>query len=239
MKLDVLAIAAHPDDIELSCGATVASLVAQNYRVGIVDVTEGELGTRGTRAIRKAEATAASKILGISFRHSLKLPDGNIEVNQTNIKKIIQIIRVAKPEILLFPHWLERHPDHEHTHTLCREAWFYSGLEKIQTRFHGALQEPFQPKKYFHFMQKYEFTPHFILDVSSVYEKKKESLSAFKSQFYDSKSKERETMLSSKLFLESIYARDKHYGSLINVEYGEPFYSIEPLGVDSLFAFNK
>lgn len=236
MKLDVLAIAAHPDDVELSCSATIATLVQQNRKVGILDLTEGERGTRGTKALRRKEALTSSKILGVRVRKNLHLPDGNIEINQTNIKKIIQVIRHYQPMILLFPHWLERHPDHEHAHRLCREAWFYSGLKKYPTTYKGKTQDSFRPKKYFHYMQKYEFHPSFIVDVSDVYEKKKESLMAFRSQFYDSKSKERETMLSSKLFLESIYARDRHFGSVINVEYGEPFYSVEPLGVGSFFS---
>ncbi len=239
MKLDVLAIGAHPDDIELSCAGTVAAMVKQGKKVGILDLTDGELGTRGSRALRKKEAEASAKILGLSMREGLKLHDGNIEVNQTNIKNVIQVIRHFQPSILLIPHWFERHPDHEHAHRLCREAWFYSGLEKIPTKYRGKEQEPYRPKKYFHFMQKYEFTPSFIVDVTDVYEKKKESLLAFGSQFYDPKSKERETLLSSKIFLESIFARDKHYGSLINVEYGEPFYSAEPLGFNSLFDIVK
>jgi N-acetylglucosamine malate deacetylase 1 len=236
MKLDVLAIGAHPDDIELSCSATLAMLSQEKYKVGILDLTEGELGTRGSRLIRKKEAELSSKILGISTRVNLHLPDGNIQVNKANLTKVIQIIRYYQPTILLIPHWLERHPDHEHAHQLSKEAWFYSGLEKIPTKYKGKLQEPFRPKKYFHFMQKYEFTPSFIVDVSEIYHKKKESLNAFESQFYNPKSKERETLLSSKLFLESIYARDRHYGSLITVEYGEPFYSVEPLGIGSFFS---
>ncbi|MFZ4619720.1 MAG: bacillithiol biosynthesis deacetylase BshB1 [Bacteroidota bacterium] len=239
MNLDVLAIGAHPDDIELSCAGTVASMVKQGKKVGILDLTDGELGTRGSKAIRKKEADAASSILGLSMREALHLPDGNIEVNQANIKKVIQVIRHYRPSILIFPHWLERHPDHEHAHRLCREAWFYAGLEKIPTKYQGKKQEPHRPRKYFHFMQKYEFQPTFIVDVSGVYETKRDSLLAFSSQFYDPKSKERETLLSSKIFLESIFARDKHYGSLINVEYGEPFYSIEPLGFNSLFDILK
>lgn len=235
MKLDVLAIAAHPDDIELTCAGTVALLSKTGKKVGILDLTQGELGTRGTKNIRKKEAEASATILGLSMRTNLKLPDGGIEISKTNILKVMQVFRLYRPELLLFPHWLERHPDHEHAHHLCREAWFYSGLEKMKTSYKGVMQEPFRPKKYFHFMQKYEFVPSFIVDVSSVYEAKKESLLSFSSQFYNPKSKERETMLSSKLFLESIYARDLHYGSLINTAYGEPFYSIEPIGVNSLF----
>jgi bacillithiol biosynthesis deacetylase BshB1 len=238
MKLDVLAIGAHPDDIELSCAASIARLVRSGKKVGILDLTEGELGTRGSRSIRKREAKAAARCLGINFRSSLGLPDGNIESSRKNILKVIEILRTFQPTIILFPHWLERHPDHEHAHRLCREAWFFSGLEKIPTRVKGKLQEPFRPKKYFHYMQKYEFVPSFIVDVSDVYETKKSALAAFKSQFHNPESKERETLLSSKLFLQSIQARDRHHGSLINAEYGEPFYSIEPLGVNSFFDFS-
>ena len=236
MKLDVLAIAAHPDDIELACSATVAKLTQQKFKIGILDLTQGELGTRGTKAIRKKEAELSSKILGITVRENLRLPDGNIQITKANVLKVIQVIRFYQPTILLMPHWFERHPDHEHAHRLAKEAWFYAGLEKISSKFKGKIQEPYRPKKYFHFMQKYEFQPSFIVDVSDVYAKKIEALAAFTSQFYNPKSKERETLLSSKIFLESIYARDKHYGSTINVEYGEPFYSIEPVGLNSFFS---
>jgi N-acetylglucosamine malate deacetylase 1 len=235
MKLDVLAIAAHPDDIELSCAATVHKLCSEGKIVGILDLTQGELGTRGSKEIRRKEAEASSKIIGLSMRINLKIPDGGIVVNKKNIIRVIQVVRHYRPDILLFPHWLERHPDHEHANKICRESWFYSGLEKISTKWEGKHQQPHRPVKYFHYMQKYEFQPSFIVDVSKNYDKKKEALAAFSSQFHDPKSVERETMLSSKFFLESVYARDRHFGSLINVEYGEPFYSIEPLGIDSFF----
>lgn len=236
MKLDVLAIAAHPDDIELACAGTVAALTGAGKNVGILDLTEGELGTRGTRDIRRKESADAAKILGLALRTNLRLPDGNIAVTTKNVRLLISIIRAYQPGILLIPHWQERHPDHVHAHYLAKEAWFYSGLEKITTRYKGSKQSPFRPHKYFHFMQKYEFQPSFIVDVSDTYHKKKEALSAFKSQFHNPDSKERETMLSSAHFLESIYARDRHFGSMINVEYGEAFYSIEPVGVRSLFS---
>ena len=235
MKLDVLAVGAHPDDIELSCAATVAKLVRNGKNVGILDLTEGELGTRGSRSIRKKEAEESARTLGIEFRSSLGLPDGNIEVSRKNIVKVIEIIRTFQPDVLLFPHWLERHPDHEHANRLCREAWFYAGLEKIPTKAGGKSQEPFRPKKYFHFMQKFEFVPSFIVDVTADYQAKRTALGAFKSQFHNPNSKERETLLSSKIFLQSIEARDRHYGSLIGVEYGEPFFSVEPIGVGSFF----
>ncbi|MGA7159555.1 MAG: bacillithiol biosynthesis deacetylase BshB1 [Bacteroidota bacterium] len=237
MKLDVLAIGAHPDDIELSCAATVAKLVRSGKKVAIVDLTQGELGTRGSKQIRKEEAAKAAKILGIEFRDNLRMADGNIECNRKNLISVMEVLRTFQPSVLLFPHWLERHPDHEHAHRLCKEAWFLAGLEKIPTRVNGKKQEPFRPKKYFHYMQKYEFTPSFIVDVSDVYDVKTKALLAFESQFHNPKSKERETILSSKLFLESIKARDIHHGSLINAAYGEAFYSIEPLGISSIFDF--
>ena len=236
MKLDVLAIGAHPDDIELSCAATVAKLAASGKKVGIVDLTEGELGTRGTRTIRRAEAAAASRILGVAMRTTLRLPDGGIQVSKKNIAALIRLYRKFRPEILFIPHSQERHPDHVHTHHIAKEAWFYSGLFKISTTDHGIKQDAFRPKRCFHFMQKYEFQPSFIVDVSASYGKKKESLLAFRSQFYDPSSREPDTMLSSKIFLESIYARDRHFGSLIDVEYGEPFFSIEPIGIDTPFS---
>ena len=235
MKLDVLAIGAHPDDIELSCAATVAKLVKGGKKVALLDLTQGELGTRGSKAIREREAKNAANILGVEFRDNLKIPDGNIELNKTNITHVIEVLRSFQPTVILFPHSLERHPDHEHAYRLCKEAWFFAGLEKISTRVNGKRQEPFRPKKYFHYMQKYEFTPSFIVDVSDVYDIKAKALSAFESQFYNPHSKERETRLSSKLFLESIKSRDMHHGSLIDAAFGEPFYSIEPLGLHSFF----
>ncbi|HTX18342.1 MAG TPA: bacillithiol biosynthesis deacetylase BshB1 [Bacteroidota bacterium] len=234
MQLDILAIGAHPDDVELACGATVALMVRAGKRVGILDLTDGELGTRGSREIRKREAAESARVLDVEIRSRLGLPDGNIEVSRKNILKVVEVVRTFRPAVLLFPHSLERHPDHEHAHRLCREAWFLAGLEKIKTVVRGKGQEPHRPKKYFHYMQKYEFSPSFIVDVSSIYNAKSIALAAFKSQFYNPKSKERETLLSSRLFLQSIEARDRHFGSLINAEFGEPFFSVEPLRIRSL-----
>jgi N-acetylglucosamine malate deacetylase 1 len=235
MKLDVLAMGAHPDDVELSCGGTMATLARSGYKVGIVDLTQGELGTRGSKQIRKREAEESAKILGVSVRDNLKIPDGNVELSKNNLIKVIEVIREARPDILVIPHSMERHPDHEHAHRLCKEAWFYAGLEKIITRSAGKKQEPFRPKKFFHYMQKFEFIPSFIIDVSKFHSVKMDALQAFQSQFYNPRSKERRTLLSSKLFIEAIKARDIHFGSLINVAFGEPFYSIEPLGLKSFF----
>ncbi|TAK53208.1 MAG: bacillithiol biosynthesis deacetylase BshB1, partial [Bacteroidetes bacterium] len=207
MNLDILAIGAHPDDVELSCGGTVAKCVQQGYKVGILDLTEGETGTRGTARIRAKEAEDAAKILGVSLRENLGLPDGSFEVNEKNRLKVIQIYRKYRPKILLLPHWHERHPDHVHAHYLCREAWFYSGLAKIETKLNGKKQEPWRPHQYFHFMQKYEFEPSFIIDISDVYETRVAAIKAHKSQFYNPDSKEPETFLSQKSFLDFMETR--------------------------------
>lgn len=235
MNLDILAIGAHPDDVELSAGGTVAKCVRLGYKVGILDLTEGETGTRGSARIRAQEAKDASKILGVSIRENLRLPDGKFEVNHNNQLKVVQIYRKYKPKILLLPHWHERHPDHVHAHYLCREAWFYSGLEKIKTTLNGKQQKPWRPHQYFHFMQKYEFEPSFIVDISDVYDIRVAAIKAHKSQFYDPDSKEPETFLSQKSFLDFMETRMKYYGSKIGVKYGEPFYSVEAIGIKDLF----
>ncbi len=234
MEVDVLALGAHPDDVELTCAGTLIKLVKQGYKVAIVDLTEGELGTRGTSKIRAKEANAAAKIIGAK-RETLGMPDGNIEVNQENIKKVIQVYRRYRPKVILIPHWQERHPDHVHAHHLCREAWFYSGLRKISTTYKGKKQEPWRPNNYFHFMQWFEFTPSFIVDISDVHAKRMEAIKAYSSQFYNPKSKAPQTVLSTKSFLDFIETRAKEFGYKIGVEYGEPFYSVESIGVNSFF----
>lgn len=236
MKLDVLAIGAHPDDIELACGGTIIKLIKQGKKVGICDLTEGELGTRGSRQIRATEAAEASRILGVSIRDNLGIPDGNIENTPSNRLKVISMIRKHRPTMLLLPHWLERHPDHEHAHTLCREAWFYSGLEKIESTFGGIRQEPFRPLKYLHFMQTYEFEPSFVVDISDEFEQRMLAVRAFKSQFFDPSSEERETFLSNPGFMEMLQTRFEYYGDRIGTKYAEPFYSVEMIGVTDIFA---
>ena len=235
MQLDLLAIGPHPDDVELCCGGTLAKSAKLGYKTGIVDLTEGELGTRGNDAIRAKEAKAAAKILGC-VRENLHIPDGNIEVNQENIIKVIQIYRKYRPKIILIPHFGERHPDHVHAHHLCRDAWFYAGLRKIQSKLNGKNQEPWRPHNYFHYMQWQEFEPSFIVDISDVYEQRLQAILAHKSQFYDPKSKEPKTLLSEKTFLDYVESRAITFGFKIGVKYGEPFYSVEPIGINDLFS---
>jgi N-acetylglucosamine malate deacetylase 1 len=235
MELDVLAVGAHPDDVELSCAGTIAKCVKLGYNVGILDLTEGELGTRGTKEIRAAESEAAAKILGVKIRETLSLGDGSFENNKANQLKVIQMYRRFRPRVLLIPHSHERHPDHEHAHYLAKEAWFYSGLTKIETTYAGKNQLPWRPHNYFQFMQTYEFEPSFIVDISDVYETRMNAIKAFKSQFFDPSSKEPSTFLSSKAFWELLETRSKYFGQKIGVEHGEPYISVETPGISNIF----
>ena len=237
MAVDVLAIGPHPDDIELACGGTVASLVKQGYRVALADLTRGEMGTRGTKEIRVKEAARAAKILGVNTRYNLEIPDGGIELNQSNLRKVISLIRELQPKILFIPHSVERHPDHVHGHQLCKEAWFYSGLAKLETKKNGKTQAPHRPDNYFEYMQWHHFVPTFIVDISDTFKLKMDSIRAHESQFHNPKSKEPETRLSKPDFLDRVETDDKFYGQRIGVKYGEPFYSIAPIGVRNPFEF--
>ncbi len=237
MHVDVLALGAHPDDIELACGGTIAKLVKDGHRVAIADVTQGELGTRGNKDIRAKEAADAARILGVATRRNLKIPDGDIEVSHANIKKVITLIRELRPRILIIPHSVERHPDHVHAHLLCKEAWYYSGLGKMETTLDGEQQKPHRPDNFFEFMQWYEFTPSFVVDISETFDLKMKAIRAHASQFYDPKSKDPETVLSRPEFLERIRTEGEYYGKKIGVKYGEPFYSWTPLGVKTIFDF--
>jgi len=235
VEIDILAIGAHPDDIELCCGGTLAKAVAQGSAVGILDLTEGELGTRGSRSIRRQEARRAAECLGVHFRENLRLADGDIRVDRESKLKLIQVLRRVRPKYLLIPYHRERHPDHVHAHHLCVEAWFYSGLTKLGTKLKGKAQEPWRPHAYFQFMQWHEFQPSFIVDISSVYNRRRDAILAFSSQFYNPKSKEPKTMLSEKSFLEFVEARARQFGGRIGVQYGEPFFTSELVGIRNLF----
>ena len=238
MKLDVLAIGAHPDDIELTCGGTIIKLVKQGRSVGILDLTEGELGTRGDRKIRAQEAAKAAAVMGVALRENLKLPDGNIESHLENRLRLVRAIRTWQPDVLLFPHAVDRHPDHERAHVLCREAWFSAGLQKVRTSVRGKSQGPFRPRAYYHYMQWYEFPPSFIVDISAEFEQRMETMRAYRSQFYDPASRERETVLSTPEFLELVRTKLEYYGDRIGKKYGEPFFSPASLEVKDLFTLN-
>ena len=236
ITVDVLAIASHPDDIELTCGGTIAKLVRTGHSVAIAELTEGELGTRGSREIRAEEARKAAEILGVVERRNLRMPDGNIEVNDANMKKLISLIREFRPRFLLIPPPNERHPDHVHTHVLCREAWFYAGLTKIKTTVGGKAQESYRPFMYFCYMQKFEFNPTFIVDITGYHDVRMNAIRAHASQFHDPSRNEPETLLSRPNFMNIVETRAQYYGQMIGVEFGEPFLSPVPIGVDTLFA---
>ncbi len=231
MQLDILAIGAHPDDVELCCGGTLVKLVRKGRRAGIIDITRGELGTRGTSAKRLREAKKAAAILGC-VRENLSIPDGNVEVTPANVKKLITVIRKYRPRMLIIPHWHERHPDHIHTHHLCREAWFYAGLRKIKTTLNGRVQEAWRPDSYIHYMQWYEFTPSFLVDISAVHKVRLQAIKAHVSQFHDPDSSEPATKLSDSTFLDFVETRAKAFGAKIGVKYAEPFYAVDSIGID-------
>lgn len=236
MKLDFLVFAAHPDDAELSMGGTIAKQINNGSKFGIIDLTQGELGTRGNKDTRAEESALASKVLNISIRENFKIPDGKIVVNDENINKIIVAIRKYRPAIIFAPYFNDRHPDHIDASMLIKRAHFLSGLPKIKTELEGIEQEAYRAKKIFYFAQTYEFSPTFIVDITDTFDIKMEAMRAYKSQFYNEgeKNSEPETFISSPDFFDSIIARAKTYGFKIGKKYGEPFYSEELIEVDLL-----
>lgn len=221
-------IGAHPDDIELNCGGTVLKLAESGKNVGIIDLTEGELSTRGNRRSRVMETLAASKLMGISFRENLKIRDGNIELNKINREKIIRVLRKYKPGIVFAPYPNDRHPDHIYAGNLIRESVFYSGLMKIRT---GNLKA-YRPGKLYFYRSAIDIPVSFIFDVSSVFKKKLEVLKCYGTQFYDPESKEPETFISSSNFMNEIESRARHYGFKIGAEYGEPYFSYDAIRIN-------
>lgn len=231
--LDILAVGAHPDDVELCCGGTLAKARLLGRRIGIVDLTRGELGTRGNASIRAQEAAEAARILG-ARRVNLGLPDGGIALSRRNLLNLIRVFRMHRPSILLIPYAEERHPDHVAAHLLARQAWFSSGLRKIATSVNGKRQEPWRPACYFCYMQWQDFDPSVIVDITDVYGTRARAIRAHKSQFYDPLSKEPPTVLSQKSFFEFLDARARLYGWKIGVGYGEPFFTPGDIGVSDL-----
>lgn len=229
MNIDIMIFTAHPDDAEISIGGTIAKLVKQNRTVGIIDLTKGELGTRGSAETREMEAESASKILGIAARDNLNIPDGKVRPSQEYIEKVIVQIRKYRPQIIFAPYFNDRHPDHIGAGQIVKEAMFLSGLPKIVTTENGTVQDACRPKKLFYFMMTYEFEPTFIVDISETLETKIKAIKAFKTQFYDPNSNAPETFISRPGFIRNIEARAKFYGFQIRKEFGEPFYSEEKI----------
>ncbi|MFN4144392.1 MAG: bacillithiol biosynthesis deacetylase BshB1 [Runella sp.] len=235
MKLDILAIAAHPDDIELGCGGTLLAAVAQGKKVGILDLTRGELGTRGTPEIRWQESLEAAKILGVSIRENVGLPDGFFQNNPEHQLSLIPYIRKYQPTIVLANAPSDRHPDHGRASQLIEDACFLSGLHRIETfDTPKKTQVPWRPQYIYHFIQDRYLHPHFVVDITPYWEKKKEAIKAFRSQFYDPTSVEPTSYISTPEFLSFIEARAQEFGHAIGVKYGEGFLSHRMLGVECL-----
>ena len=232
MNLDVIVFASHPDDAEITMGGTIAKFTHNNLKVGIIDLTKGELSTRGTVDTRQKEAERASAILKTAVRENLNIPDGDIVRNKENLMKIIMVLRQYKPKIVFAPYFNDRHPDHIQTSILVKEAVFSSGLAKIQTYQNNIPQEIYRPKKIFYFMQTYTFDPSFIVDITGYHDIKMEAVRAFSTQFYDSKNKEPLTFISRPEFINYIESRSIFYGFQIGKQYGEPFYCEEKIELD-------
>ena len=231
-KLDVIVFTAHPDDAELAMGGTIAKLTSAGVKVGIIDLSEAQLSTRGTIPERRKESEKASGILGISLRENLKLHDGSLKPDNKSTALVVSKIRKYKPKIIFAPYFNDRHPDHIGTSHIVKEAMFFSGLAKYKTSITGKEQKAYRPYKLYYFMHAYEFIPTFVVDISNTFDKKMKSIKAYSSQFYDPGSKEPETFISQPNFLKFIEARAKVFGFQIGKDYAEPFYCEEKIEYD-------
>jgi bacillithiol biosynthesis deacetylase BshB1 len=234
MKLDILAFGAHPDDVELGCAGTILKEISLGKTVGIIDLTRGELGTRGSAVIRDQEAAAAAKILGVSVRENLNMRDGFFVNDEKHQLEIIKMIRKYKPEIVLCNAIDDRHIDHGKGSKLVSDACFLSGLMKIETVADGEKQTAWRPKLVYHYIQWKNIEPDFVVDITGFTEKKIESILAYGSQFYDANSKEPITPITSKNFLESLNYRSQDLGRLVGVDFAEGFTVERCLAVSSL-----
>ena len=227
--VDVLFFAAHPDDTELSAGGTLAKLVREGYRVGMVDLTRGEMGTRGTPETRRREAAAAAKALGATFREQLDFGDGGLRTGREQELQVIEVVRRCRPEIVFVSYPDERHPDHERAGRVVTDASFYAGLKALETGLPAH-----RPQAVVYYLQNYPIPPSFVVDVTATWATKMRAIAKYKSQFHDPKSKEPQTFISDPKFLEMIDARGKHYGALIGARYGEAFVTRQPPQVDDV-----
>jgi N-acetylglucosamine malate deacetylase 1 len=235
-KLDILAFGAHPDDVELGCGGSLIAAVAEGKKVGIIDLTEGELGTRGTAPVRLKEASLAGEIIGATIRENLGMKDGFFVNDHAHQMAIIEIIRKYQPDIILCNAPEDRHPDHGRAAKLIADAAFLSGLVKIQTTLNGVAQAAWRPTQVFHYIQSRNLTSNFVVDISAHMDKKMESILAHASQFYNPNSNEPNTFISSNSFLEFIKGRAKELGQQIGVQYAEGFISEKMIGIQSFDA---
>ncbi len=232
MQLDILAFGVHPDDVELSCSGTILASIHQGKKVGIVDLTRGELGTRGSAEIRDREAADAAKILGVHHRENLRMADGFFTHSEENLRKIIVVLRKFRPSVILANAVEDRHPDHGRSAKLIADAAFLAGLQKIETVDEkGNPQQAFRPTQVFHYIQDRVLTPDFVFDVTPYYETKMESIRAYTTQFYSAESNEPSTYISSPQFLETVKGRDMMMGKKIGVLYGEGFITEKTVGI--------
>jgi N-acetylglucosamine malate deacetylase 1 len=234
MKLDILAFGAHPDDVELGCAGTILKEISLGKKVGIVDLTRGELGTRGTAVIRDQEALDAARVLGISVRENLNMKDGFFLNDEKHQLEVIKMIRKYQPEIVLCNAIDDRHIDHGKGSKLVSDACFLSGLIKIETELDGKVQKAWRPKLVYHYIQWKDIEPDFVVDITGFIEKKIESILAYRSQFYDPNSNEPESPITSKNFFDSVSYRSRDLGRLVGVDYAEGFTVERYLAVNSL-----
>lgn len=234
MKLDILAFGAHPDDVELGCGGTLAKEISFGKKVGVVDLTRGELGTRGSAEIRDHESDAAAQILGLVVRENLNMRDGFFVNDEEHQLAVVRMIRKYRPGIVLCNAIDDRHIDHGKGSKLVSDACFLSGLRKIETQYDGKVQEAFRPKAVYHYIQWKNIEPDFVVDISDFNSKRVEAILAYSSQFYDPNSIEPETPIATKNFLESLNYRAQDLGRLIGVDYAEGFTAERYLAVNSL-----
>jgi len=237
MKLDVLAFGVHPDDVELGCAGTILTAIAEGKKVGIIDLTQGELGTRGTAETRKVEADNAAKILGVHVRENLKMADGFFQNDEQHQRKIIEVIRKYQPNIILCNAPEDRHPDHGRSAKLVSDAAFLSGLRKISTNWDGKMQDAWRPAYVFHYIQARYLKPDFVVDISAHHHTKLQSILAYTTQFHDPNSTEPQTFISSPQFLDTVKSRDLMWGQQIGVQFAEGFISEKLLSIKSLDAF--
>ena len=234
MKINILAIGAHPDDVELGCSGTIAKEIANNKKVGILDLTKGELGTRGSAEIREKEANDAAKILNVAFRENLNFKDGFFKNDEEHQLKLIQVIRKYKPDIIFCNAIDDRHIDHPRGAKLVIDSCFLSGLKKIVTEYNNKEQEPWRPLNIYHYIQWKNLKPDFVVDISNFFEIKIKAVKSFKSQFYNEKEPVHNTPISTKNFLDSIEYRARDLGRLTNVDYAEGFISARLPLIDSI-----
>lgn len=235
MKLDILAIGAHPDDVELSCSGTLAKEISKGKKVGILDLTRGELGTRGTAETRENEAKDAAKILGVSMRKNLEFSDGFFTNNTAHQLEIIKVLRKYRPDVILCNAIHDRHIDHGKGSKLVSDSCFLSCLKKIETICEGNTQKEWRPKHIYHYIQWYDIEPDIVVDITGFMDKKIACVKAYKTQFYDTQSKEPETPISSSNFFDSITYRARNLGRIINTEHAEGFTVERYPAVNSIF----